>query len=552
MRTGCYRLDRGVSAHRFRRGAALAAIFAAACDGGGAIGPSANRAPEPVGSIPDLAVHAGDTATLDVAPRFADPDGDALTYGASSSNPSVAAVSVSGSSVAVAALATGSATITVSASDPGGLTAAQTFEATVPNRAPEPVGSIPDLAVHVGDTATLDVAPRFADPDGDALTYGASSSNPSVAAVSVSGSSVAVAALATGSATITVSASDPGGLTAAQTFEATVPNRAPEPVGSIPDLAVHVGDTATLDVAPRFADPDGDALTYGASSSNPSVAAVSVSGSSVAVAALATGSATITVSASDPGGLTAAQTFEATVPNRAPEPVGSIPDLAVHVGDTATLDVAPRFADPDGDALTYGASSSNPSVAAVSVSGSSVAVAALATGSATITVSASDPGGLTAAQTFEATVMAPGPDLTFTGVSPASATLAPGRSATFTFAIRNQGTIVSGATTIRAMRSPNPIISGRDTEIGAYPLAALGAKQERAFPLTISVDAGSAAGTVYIGMCVDAVTEESNTRNNCSDGARLTIAAPSAGRGLVAGDQSVIRIRAYASPTGGW
>ncbi|MDE0032081.1 MAG: hypothetical protein OXU75_03000, partial [Deltaproteobacteria bacterium] len=88
---------------------------------------------------------------------------------------------------------------------------------------------------------------------------------------------------------------------------------------------------------------------YGASSSNPSVAAVSVSGSSVAVAALATGSATITVSASDPGGLTAAQTFEATVPNRAPEPVGSIPDLAVHVGDTATLDVAPRFADPDGD-----------------------------------------------------------------------------------------------------------------------------------------------------------------------------------------------------------
>ncbi|MYG21675.1 MAG: hypothetical protein F4168_04700 [Gemmatimonadetes bacterium] len=191
-------------------------------------------------------------------------------------------------------------------------------------------------------------------------------------------------------------------------------------------------------------------------------------------------------------------------------------------------------------------------MAAVSVSGSTVAVAALATGSATITVSASDPAGLAAAQTFEATVMALGPDLTFTGVSPASAILVPGKSVTFKFTIRNQGTIVSGATTIRAMRSPNPIISGRDSEIGAYSFAPLGARQERAFPLTISVDAGSAAGTIYIGMCVDAVAEESNTRNNCSNGARLTIAAPSARRGRIAGDQSVIRIRAYASPTGGW
>ncbi|MCY3603572.1 MAG: hypothetical protein OXH12_10895, partial [Chloroflexi bacterium] len=286
------------------------------------------------------------------------------------------------------------------------------------------------------------------------------------------------------------------------------------------------------------------------SSSNPSVAAVSVSGSTVAVAALATGSATIMVSASDPGGLTAAQTFEATVPNRAPEPVGSIPALTVHVGDTATLDVAARFTDPDGDALTYGASSSNPSVAAVSVSGSTVAIAALATGSVTVTVSASDHIGLTATQTFEATVLALGPDLAFTEVSPTSATLVPGRSATFTFGIRNQGTAPSAATTIRAMRSPNPIISGRDTEIGTYSFAPLGARRERAFPLTISVDAGSAAGTIYIGMCVDAVRGESNTRNNCSDGARLTIAVPSAGRGLVARDRPAIRIRAYGPPAG--
>ncbi len=413
------------------------------------------------------------------------------------------------------------------------------------NRAPKPVGAIPDQTVHAGETATFDVSAHFTDPDGDALSYGASSSDPSVAAVSVSGSTLTIAALAQGSATITVSASDPAGLTATQTLEATVPNRAPEPVGAIPDRTIHAGETATLDVSAHFTDPDGDALSYGASSSDPSVAAVSVSGSTLTIAALAQGSATITVSASDPAGLTATQTLEATVPNRAPEPVGAIPDRTIHAGETATLDVSAHFTDPDGDALSYGASSSDPSVAAVSVSGSTLTIAALAQGSATITVSASDPAGLTATQTLEATVVTPGPDLTLTEVAPVSATLTPGESMTFTFHVRNQGTIASAETRIRAMRSPNPIISARDTEIGSYSFAPLGAKEERAFPLTISVNAGSAPGTIYIGLCVNAVADESNTRNNCSNGARLTIAAPLAGRGWAARDPSAIRIRAY-------
>ncbi len=413
------------------------------------------------------------------------------------------------------------------------------------NRAPQPVGSIARWTVHTGETATVDVSMHFTDPDGDALSYGASSSDPSVAAVSMSGSTLTIAALAQGFATITVSASDPGGLTATQTFRATVPNRAPQISGSIPDQTVHTGETATVDVSMHFTDPDGDVLSYGASSSDPSVATVSMSGSTLTIAALAQGFATITVSASDPGGLTATQTFRATVPNRAPQISGSIPDQTVHTGETATVDVSVHFTDPDGDVLSYGASSSDPSVATVSMSGSILTIAALAQGFATITVSASDPGGLTATQTLEATVVAPGPDLTFTEVVPVSATLTPGESATFTFHVRNQGTVASGATRIRAMRSPNPIISAHDTEIESYSFAPLRAKEERAFPLTISVNAGSAPGTIYIGLCVDAVTDESNTRNNCSDGARLTIAAPSAGRGRAARDPSAIRIRVY-------
>ena len=115
-------------------------------------------------------------------------------------------------------------------------------------------------------------------------------------------------------------------------------------------------------------------------------------------------------------------------------------------------------------------------------------------------------------------------------VSPGSATLAPGDEVTFTFRIRNKGTLASGATTIRAMRSPNPIISTRDTELRSYVLSSLAPSGERTFELTISVDPRSAPGTIYIGMCADPVADESDARNNCSEGARLTIAGASSAR----------------------
>ena len=462
----------------------------------------------------------------------------------------MAAVSASGSSVTITAVATGSATIHVTATDPGGLSAMRTFQAAVPNRAPEPTGAIPGQTVFVGETATVDVSTYFADPDGDALSYGASSSDPSVAVVAVSGSEVTIRAVSQGSTTITVTATDPGGLSAMQTFEATVLNRAPEPTSAVPDLSIHVGESATVDISSHFADPDGDVLSYGASSSDPSVAVVAVSGSEVTIRAVSQGSTTITVTATDPGGLSAMQTFEATVLNRAPEPTSAVPDLSIHVGESATVDISSHFADPDGDVLSYGASSSDPSVAVVAVSGSEVTINAVFQGSTTITVTATDPGGLTTTQSSGVTVMPSAPDLVFTTVSPASATLTPGDSVTFTFGIRNRGTVVSGATTIRAMRSSNPIVSARDTELRSWSFSSLAPSQDRTLPLTISVGAGSAPGTIYIGMCVDPVTDESNTRNNCSEGARLAITSSSIERAPVGGHRSAIRIRTSRPPAG--
>ena len=292
-----------------KRFALLPLLALAACEN--------QQPPAACGSIPQVTVNAGETATVTAC--FSDPNGDVLVYSATSSNPGVATASVSGTSINVAAVAPGSASVTVTASDPGGLEAGQSFQVEVPNRAPEAGDPVPDMEVPAGDTAEVDVSGHFTDPDGDALSYAAASSGPGVATVSVSGSTVAVAAVARGVTDVAVEATDPGGLSATQTFRATVPNRAPEAGDPVPDMEMLAGDTAEVDVSGHFTDPDGDALSYAAASSGPGVAAVSVSGGTLRVAGVGLGTATLTVTATDPDGLSAQTAFGVTVrsPDRA-------------------------------------------------------------------------------------------------------------------------------------------------------------------------------------------------------------------------------------------
>ena len=90
--------------------------------------------------------------------------------------------------------------------------------------------------------------------------------------------------------------------------------------------------------------------------------------------------------------------------NRSPSPTGTLPDRTMAPDDTLNVDVSQAFVDPDDDALTYTVSSSAPQVVTARATGVLVMLAARSEGAATIRVTATDAGGLSAAQSFSVTV----------------------------------------------------------------------------------------------------------------------------------------------------
>ena len=109
--------------------------------------------------------------------------------------------------------------------------------------------------------------------------------------------------------------------------------------------------TVNAYVSRAFVDPDGDALLFTALSSAPQVVTASVTGAFVMLAA-SEGAATIPVTATDPGGLSATQSFTVTVEVSVSEPFtdhpirpGVTPVKAVHFTELrARIDALRRAA----------------------------------------------------------------------------------------------------------------------------------------------------------------------------------------------------------------
>ena len=118
----------------------------------------------------------------------------------------------------------------------------------------------------------------------------------------------------------------------------------------------------------------------------------------------------------------------------------------------------------------------------------------------------------------------PQPDLVMEAARVVPATVAPGETFRLYATLKNQGTAESTATKVRYYRSTNNVISTADTQLGSAnrnPLA-----PNTTIRRYLTVTAPTTPGTYYYGVCVDSVTNESDTANNCSAAVTLTVTAP--------------------------
>ena len=182
---------------------------------------------EPVNDAPvamaDSTRTAEDTeVVIDVLANDTDTDGDALRI-ESVTAPENGTARIADGRVHYAPAADwhGTDRFRYTASDGNGGTAQAEVVIVVDPRGDPPVavGTITEQSLEEGGAATaLDLNLYFKDPDGDALTYYAVSSDPGLATVAVAGATLTVTPVGYGRASVEVTARDPGGLEARQAF----------------------------------------------------------------------------------------------------------------------------------------------------------------------------------------------------------------------------------------------------------------------------------------------------------------------------------------------
>ena len=377
--------------------------------------------------IADQMLTVVEPITVSFEGLFGDPEDDELTYMAVSDDEEVATVMIEGTDLIITGVMVGETMVTLTASDPYDNSAYVMFGVEVVNAMAMVVNEIPDQTMTVVEPLMISIADTFSDPDGDELTYMVMSSNEDAATAMLDGTDLTITAVKVGMTTVTVTATDPGGLSAETSFDVTVENAAPMLVNKIADQTMTVVEPIMISIADTFMDPDGDELTYMATSSNEAAATVTVEmgdaqshpGAYLMVTAVKVGMTTITVKAMDPDGLYAMDMFDVEVENAAPMLVTEIADVTMTVVDPVMISIADTFMDPDGDELTYMATSSNEAAATVSVEmgdaqshpGPYLMITAVKVGMTTITVTAMDPGGLYAMDMFEVDVINAAPML---------------------------------------------------------------------------------------------------------------------------------------------
>ena len=113
------------------------------------------------------------------------------------------------------------------------------------------------------------------------------------------------------------------------------------------------------------------------------------------------------------------------------------------------------------------------------------------------------------------------PDLAVASPTVSDSEPSAGGSFTVSVTVRNDGGAEAPPATLRFYRSSDSVIDTGDEEVGAHEvdgLAPFGTDSR-----SIELSAPFSAGTYYYGACVDAVSNEADTANNCSGAARVTV-----------------------------
>ena len=119
---------------------------------------------------------------------------------------------------------------------------------------------------------------------------------------------------------------------------------------------------------------------------------------------------------------------------------------------------------------------------------------------------------------------APSPDLVVDSPTVDNSSPTPGASFTLRATVRNQGAGRSAVTTLRYYLSTDATVSTSDTEVGTDRVSDLSASRTSAEQIHLSAPAS--VGTYYYGACVESVSGESNTGNNCSSSVTVNVGAP--------------------------
>lgn len=144
---------------------------------------------------------------------------------------------------------------------------------------------------------------------------------------------------------------------------------------------------------------------------------------------------------------------------------------------------------------------------------------ATSVGSKTIPFRALSENGGTHFQNAAVTVTSP--DLIVQNPGVSNTTLTAGQSFIASATVKNQGNAASTTSTLRYYRSTNSTISVSDTQIATNAITSLTPNSTSAQNATVT--APTTKGTYWIGACVDFISSEANTGNNCSSGVEVTV-----------------------------